>query len=378
MNNGVVNGFMNFYNGQGLIIQIFIIVLLTAIVHFFVTLAFKRLKVRAEKTHTTWDEALVKAVNAPAAALIWFLGISYAIDIFRSHGDNPAIFNAIGPLREIAVIGLIVWFVFRLIKQLEWGYLNPKGDVQRKADATTVAAIAQILRAAVFITAVLVAMQTFGFNISGLLTLGGVGGIVIGFAAKDMLANFFGGLMIYFDKPFKVGDWVRSPDRNIEGTVEQIGWRLTRIRTFDKRPLYVPNMIFSTISVENPSRMLNRRIKTNIGVRYDDATKIGVIVADVKKMLQEHPEIDTDATLIVNLVEFGASALSFMVYTFTKTTNWIKFQEIQQDVFLKIIEIISSHGAECAFPTTTVHVPEGLNLNSPNPTQTHSLTAEIN
>ena len=80
-------------------------------------------------------------------------------------------------------------------------------------------------------------------------------------------------MFVYLDRPFAVGDWVRSPDREIEGTVENIGWRVTRIRTFDKRPLYIPNSIFSQIAVENPSRMSNRRIKETIGIRYDDASK---------------------------------------------------------------------------------------------------------
>ena len=157
------------------------------------------------------------------------------------------------------------------------------------------------------------------------------------------------------NRPFKVGDWIRSPDKPIEGTVEYIGWRVTRIRTFDKRPLYVPNGSFLTISVENPSRMTNRRIKTNVGIRYQDAEKMDTIVDDVKSMLMKHPEIDTNQTLIVNMVEFGASSLNFMVYTFTKTTNWVKFQEVQHDVFLKILAIIDSHDAECAFPTQTLY-----------------------
>ncbi len=354
--------FLSFYNGQGLAIQIFIIALCTATVHFFVVLFLNRLRKQVQKTKNNWDEAVINAVSTPLGFLIWIVGIFYAIDIISIHGTNIALFKAIVPLKEVVVIFLLTWAILRIIRELEKSFLKPRHKTHKALDKTTVSAVAQILRAAIIITAVLIAMQTFGYNISGLLTLGGVGGIVIGFAAKDMLANFFGGLMIYFDKPFKVGDWVRSPDRNIEGTVEQIGWRLTRIRTFDKRPLYVPNSVFSTISVENPSRMLNRRIKTNVGVRYDDATKVGIIVADVKAMLLNHPEIDTEATLIVNLVEFGPSSLNFMVYTFTKTTDWIKFQEIQQDVFLKIIDIIAGHSAECAFPTTTVQIPEGIQL----------------
>ncbi|MBT8448944.1 MAG: mechanosensitive ion channel family protein, partial [Gammaproteobacteria bacterium] len=165
-------------------------------------------------------------------------------------------------------------------------------------------------------------------------------------------------LMVYLDKPFKIGDWVRSADRQIEGVVEYIGWRQTRIRTFDKRPLYVPNAVFTTITVENPSRMLNRRIYETIGIRYEDAGRMGQIVSKVKDMLLNHPEIDTESTLIVNFNEFAASSLNFFVYTFTKTTNWIEFHEIKQDVMLKIIAIVEESGAEMAFPTQTLHFAE--------------------
>ncbi|MCL4106580.1 UNVERIFIED_CONTAM: hypothetical protein GTU68_009714 [Idotea baltica] len=199
-------------------------------------------------------------------------------------------------------------------------------------------------------------LQALGVSISGLLAFGGIGGIAVGFAAKDLLANFFGGLSIYLDRPFTVGDWIRSPDQEIEGTVEDIGWRLTRIRTFDQRPLYVPNAVFSQVSVENPSRMLNRRIHETIGVRYEDSHKLDTIVAQVKTMLENHPEIDLSRTLIVNFVSFGPSSLDFFIYTFTKTTNWVKFHQVKQDVLLQILGIVHDNGADVAFPTTTLHM----------------------
>ena len=117
---------------------------------------------------------------------------------------------------------------------------------------------------------------------------------------------------------------------------------------------------FSTIAVENPSRMENRRIRTVVGLRYADAQKVAVILKDIETMLRSHPEIDTRKTLFVHLIEFGPSSLNFLIYTFTKTTDWVRFQAIQQDVFLKILEVIHGHGAKCAFPTTTVHIPEGI------------------
>jgi len=179
----------------------------------------------------------------------------------------------------------------------------------------------------------------------------------VAFAAKDLLAYFFGGMMVYLDTPFRIGDWVSSPDRSIEGTVEHIGWRLTCIRTFDQRPLYIPNAMFTTVVLENPSRMFNRRINEKIGIRYDDWQKMPGIVAQVKQMLIDHEELETDSrTLIVNFDSYGASHLEFFIYTFTKTTQWVRYHEIKQDVLMKIMAIVNEHGAEFAFPTRTLHL----------------------
>ena len=192
--------------------------------------------------------------------------------------------------------------------------------------------------------------------LAGHHALGGVGGLAVGLAAKDLLANFFGGLTIYMDRPFSVGEWIRSPDKSIEGTVEYISWRHTRIRAFNKNPIYVPNAVFTTIVVENPSRMSHRRIKETVGVRYDDFAVVAPIVDDIRSMLKSHPEIDATQTLIVNFTQFAASSLDIMVYTFTKTTVWVDYHVVKQDVLLKIGTIIERHGAEMAFPTQTLHI----------------------
>ena len=214
----------------------------------------------------------------------------------------------------------------------------------------------KLLRATVAITGTLLVLQAFGVSVSGVLAFGGIGGIAIGFAARDLLANFFGALMIFLDRPFSVGDWVRSPDRDIEGTVEDIGWRLTRIRTFDKRPLYLPNSIFSSLAVENPSRMYNRRIYETIGLRYDDIGSMEGIVTGVREMLQQSDEIDQQQVLMVNFVTFGPSSVDFFIYAFTKTVDWQTYHEVKQGILLNIAQIIERHNAEIAFPTQTLHV----------------------
>ncbi|NNC55574.1 MAG: mechanosensitive ion channel family protein, partial [Pseudomonadales bacterium] len=212
------------------------------------------------------------------------------------------------------------------------------------------------------------------WNIDGTawLASAGVIGIAVGFAAKDLLANFFGGLMIYLDKPFMIGDWIRSPDQDVEGTVEHIGWRQTRIRTFDKRPLYVPNATFTQISVENPSRMQNRRIKETIGVRYADAAALADITRDVEKMLKAHEDIDSSQTLMVYFDKFAASSLDFFIYCFTKTTDWQTFHAVKQDVLFKVLEVIEAHDAEVAFPTRTIEMQQ---LSGPGEENTNNAAA---
>ncbi|HEY9148015.1 MAG TPA: mechanosensitive ion channel family protein [Gammaproteobacteria bacterium] len=344
-----------------LVLQVFLVVFGTLLLDFVQKRVLKRVLRRVESTRVLWDEALYHAAIRPLSALIWLLGITFAAEIVGKQTD-AAIFAVVTPVREIGVITLVTWFVFRFIQRMEQTIFIKAEREGRHVDPTTVDAISKLLRLSVIITAVLVGMQTLGFSISGILAFGGVGGIAVGFAAKDLLANFFGGMMIYLDRPFAVGDWIRSPDRNIEGTVEKIGWRLTSIRTFDKRPLYVPNSTFTSIAVENPSRMSHRRIYETIGIRYEDAAKMGTIIDEVRAMLETHPEIDASQTLIVNFNEFAPSSLDFFVYTFTHTTNWVRFHEVKQDVLLKIIQIIEENGAEIAFPTSTLHMPDGLRL----------------
>lgn len=301
-----------------------------------------------------WDELFLKSIRTPLRLLIWVVGLSLLLEIFSRNG-LPVSTDAGTEIRRFGAILIVAWGLLRFVSSAERFFTTP-GRGRRQVDRTTADAIAKLVRLVVVILAGLTVLQSAGVSISGILAFGGIGGIAVGFAAKDLLANFFGGLMVYMDRPFRVGDWIRSPDKEIEGTVEYIGWRLTRIRTFDKRPLYVPNATFANIAVENPSRMSNRRIYEHIGVRYDDAAKVKQIVDGVREMLRAHPEIDTRQTLIVHLNRFGPSSLDFMVYTFTKTTNWVKFHEIKEDVMLKIADIIFSHGAEFAFPTQTVHL----------------------
>jgi MscS family membrane protein len=333
----------------------FVVILVALLVDFVQRRVFRQLEKRADKTRNLWDDAVINALIRPVSLLIWIFGISLAAEVAFRQGDR-SLLQYVAQVWQIGLIVSLTWFLLRLARGVERNILLTADKSPESVDATTVDAIGKLVRISIMITAALVILQELGVSVSGVLAFGGIGGLAVGLAAKDMLANFFGGLTVYLDRPFKVGDWVSSPDRTIEGTVEQIGWRQTTIRTFDKRPIYVPNATFSTITVENPSRMSHRRIYETIGIRYDDVEKTADIVDAVKTMLQNHPEIDTSQTLIVNFNSFAPSSLDFFVYTFTKTTNWVKYHEVKQDVMLQIESIIREAGAEIAFPTSTLHL----------------------
>lgn len=332
----------------------FIVIFLTLLANYVARILLLRIEKKLTQTETPWDDALIVSLRSPLTIAIWVYGFSYVFK-FVEQETQSGFFTRVDDFTQIIIIFLLGRFLFVFSQQVEKNLLNPS-DPEKKADETTVSVLGRLARISIIITMALIIMQALGYSISGVLAFGGVGGIAIGFAAKEMLSNFFGALMIFLDKPFSIGDWIRSPNQDIEGTVEEIGWRVTKIRRFDKRPLYVPNAAFTSISVENPSRMTHRRINETIGIRYSDLHRMKAIVDDVKAMLQSHDEIDSTQTMIVNFNAFSASSLDFFFYTFTKTTNWIHFHEVKQDVLLKVADIIVAQGAEIAFPTSTVHL----------------------
>lgn len=339
--------------------QTFVITLLTFSIAFIARLILKHLAKKTTLTKNKWDDGIIQAAMGPVNLAIILIGLAFAVEPYPEQDGGSYLIDIIPLIRELGLIVLLAWFLVSFIKQAENILIYP-GEGQQGIDETTASALSKLLRISVIVSCVLIIMQSLGYSVSGVLAFGGIGGIAVGFAAKDLLSNFFGAVMIHLDRPFKVGDWIRSPDKEIEGVVEDIGWRLTLIRTFDKRPLYVPNAIFTQISVENPSRMTNRRIYETIGVRYQDADKLPVIIEQVKTMLSEHPELDQDLVQITNFNHFAPSSLDFFVYVLTKTTDWVRFHEIKQDVMFEILSIIDANGAEIAFPTSTLHIESNL------------------
>ena len=312
----------------------------------------------SQKTNTVYDELILFSIKTPSTYLIIFGYIFVITDYFNKNEVLNLSFSLSSAVFSLIVI-IISWSLLRGLNyylQLKPFTKNLSSEDDITLITETYEIVVRILKILVVVITALIIMQEIGLSISGLLAFGGVGGLIVGLAAKDLLSNFFGGMMIFFDRPFRVGEFIKSPDRNIEGIVEKIGWRLTVVRTFSKNVLYIPNTAFSSIIVENATRMSNRRINETIGIRYDDLNKMTDIIKDVNNVLESNPDIDQTQKAKVYFKSFSASSCDFFIYAFTKTKDWEEFLRIKQDVLLKVAEIIEQHNAEIAYPTTTVFI----------------------
>ena len=344
-------------------LMVFLIVLLALMLDFMQRRLMKRLGKVVTGTSNLWDDALFNAAVRPFSLLVWLIGITLAAQLIPAREEGGLLnVDLIIQIRQLGVLYAIAWFLYAFVGNIESNIVENARRGEREIDQTTINALGRVVRIAIVVTAILVGLDTLGFNVAGLMAAGGIGGLAIGLAAKDMLANFFGGVTVYMDRPFSIGDWILLKEKGIEGVVEEIGWRQTTIRKFDKRPVYVPNAVFTTASVENPSRMTNRRINETIGLRYKDIARMEDITAAVREMLVKHPEIDEQQTLMVHLNTFSQSSVDFFIYCLTHTVNWQHYHEVKQDVLLQISEIVEAHGAAIAFPTRTVELESNSGL----------------
>ena len=325
------------------------LLVLAVIVHIALSFVLKQITKHSGNTKTQIDDHLIRAISAPLKVLIWYGWLYLSLRELTSEIQS---IGQIVSYISITPVFILTWGILRLISSVENFMLESEGSF----DKDSVRLFARLMKILFVFAIILGVAQFYGYAISSILTLGGVGGIVVGFAAKDMLANVFGGLMIQMDKPFSTGDWIRTSDRSIEGVVEKIGWRMTRIRTFSKNPVYVPNGIFATIPIETPSRMTNRQIYEVIGIRYDDIAQMESIIEKVQTLLANNKHIANDQPCRVYFDVFNASSLDFVIWAFSSDTEVGEFKKMKGKLLLDIAQIIADHNAEIAYPTQTLHI----------------------
>lgn len=299
---------------------------------------------RMETRQEIWRILFIKSLYPPLQTLLMTLLAAIALQLLDHYiSITPYILPF---FKQILIPLTALWFLLRFIRESE-------KSLQRFShgmDPTTIKATSQFVRVTALLAGLLMILQSFGIPLAGVLAFGGVGGIAVGFAAKDLLSNFFGGLMLFLDRPFKLGETIRSDAPTFEGIVEQIGWRYTRIRTLERTPLFIPNSIFSTIALENLSRRGNRKIQETFHLRYEDLSILPSLIHTLNQVLHHSPLIDPTRPAYVRLAHIGPLSLEIEVQTYTRATEPLEFQQAQEELLLQLLTTIHQSGAQHSYP----------------------------
>jgi MscS family membrane protein len=315
----------------------------------FTLFIIKTAEVFVKNTKTGFDDALLEILVEPIRFSFIVLGY-YLASTFLEF-DNVVNNNII----VTSYVFIVFWIMFVSIEKLDNPIKNFSKRFGQELYQEIGTFIVKGLRLFIFILGFVAILQVWGINVSAFLASLGLGGLAFALAAKDTAANLFGGLTILADKSLKLDDWIKVGD--VEGVVEDIGLRTTKIRTFEKSLITLPNQILANKPVENFSKRGIRRIKCRIGLTYSTPKHTIVkIVEDIKILLQSHSKIAQNETMLVRFDEFEASSLSVFVYTFTNTANWNEYLEIREDINLKIIDIVEKNESSFAFPTQSIFI----------------------
>jgi MscS family membrane protein len=320
-----------------------------------------RLIALAEKTETEADDVASAAIVNPLGLILPVVGIYLAVRTMLS--ARPEWVVTSDKIFMVVSVLVITWTLFKLADALTILLNELAAKTDSKLDDQVVPLVRKALKIFMAILAFILIAQNLGYSVSGLLAGLGIGGLALAMASKDTLANLFGSIMILIDRPFHVGDWITFPGG--DGVVEEVGMRSTRIRTFAKTVVSIPNQALANATVENHSLMPKRRIKFTLGVTYESTVdQVRGLVARIEEYLKSNSDIDQEF-MLVKFTTFNDSSLDIFVYCFTVTTDWTKHLSVKQDVNLKIMSLVEEMGMGIAFPTQTVHLVDESELPAP-------------
>ena len=334
-----------------IIIAIGIIVLFRIFSGTFSYMIIKIFKIKSKKAKEIKESAFYK----PLKVFFIILGIYLAIVFLR------------GPLQINEQVMDIVTKAFQMISVIEIavGLANSftsktilgkklRKSLSEKMDDTVFEFVLKIVRVLIYIVAIFLVLTILEINLTGLIAGLGLGGVIVTLAAQDTAKNLFGGAMIFVDKPFAVGDWIQVD--NYEGTIEDITFRTTRIRTFENALVNIPNAMIADASVTNWSKMEKRRYKTNLCVELNTPLeKLELLKTRIEKMLQERESVYDDS-IIVRFDQITDNGINILIYTYTNSVDYASYLKEVEDINIKIMKILKEENVKLAYDTKTVYV----------------------
>ncbi|HHB95223.1 MAG TPA: mechanosensitive ion channel family protein [Campylobacterales bacterium] len=324
--------------------------------NMFTKLVIKILHPLTKKTKTFYDDRVLSALKEPISFSFIIIGVNlfFSLLFINTHFVKTMI--------NTMIIYNIFWVIYELTHALRAIVYKFTSRFNPELSHEMGNFILNIIRGIILFVGLGSILQLWGINVAGLIAGLGIGGLAFALAAKDTASNLFGSIALLLDKSIRIGEWIRID--GVEGVVEDIGMRTTKIRSFEKSLITLPNQAIANTHIENFSRRDIRRIKMNIGLTYDTTSQqIEKIITDIRDMLKNHEGISQTSTMLVNFTTFNDSSLDILVYTFTNTANWANYMNIKEDVNIKIMKIVEDNGSSFAFPSQSVYI-ESMPQNS--------------
>ena len=317
----------------------------------FARFILPKLRHMTSLTATSLDDELVDAFEHPLRFAIVATGLYFALRYSPTQIAGAEWLESI--MRSIVIITF-----FRGLYNLSdttYGIFDKVIQKNKyELDPDIVGMLSTFLKLVIVGLGFAVLSKEWGYDINGVVAGLGIGGLAIALAAKDSLANIFASIVIVVDKPFSIGDWIKTA--TIEGVVERISFRSIGIRTFDQALVYVPSALLAITAISNYTRMGKRRIRFTFGLTYDATQEqITHISSDLTQYLENHPRVLTDG-LVVRFDSFGDSSLNVLVQCFTDALDLLGYQEVKENINFMIMELTEKHGGSLAFPTRTVYI----------------------
>ncbi|TDK59206.1 mechanosensitive ion channel family protein [Bacillus salipaludis] len=332
-------------------ISIGILLLFILFRNLFTKYVFQLILKLAKKTPTDFITQICLSFERPLGWFFIIFGLYLAMDYFPYIDQHNTFFLKF--LRSMVIV-LITWGLFNLSSPTSGILISVNEKINNKIDLILIPFISRAIRVIMIAISLSIIGQEFDYDVNGLVAGLGLGGLAFALAAKEAVGNLIGGIVIVTEKPFSIGDWILTP--SVEGIVEDINFRSTKIRTFSQALVTVPNATLANEAITNWSRMGKRRISFDLGLNYRTTKEqIQRVVHRIEFMLNNHEEIHPE-TVMVAFDHYNESSLDVLVYFFTNSTVWAEHVKIKHEINLEIMGILEEEGVEIAFPSRTIYV----------------------
>ncbi|MBB5172258.1 mechanosensitive ion channel family protein [Texcoconibacillus texcoconensis] len=317
----------------------------------FTTYIYKIVLKLSKKAPSDVFRQVLVSFERPLRAFFIVIGIFAALNYL----PLPEVVDAgmIKLLRTVVII-LIGVGLYELSSSSSQLFVRVGERFNIEVDQILLPFLSKLVRFALIAFIISIIASEWGYDVSGFVAGLGLGGLAFALAAQDSISNFFGGVIIITEKPFTLGDWIEAP--SVEGIVEDITFRSTKVRTFAEGLVTVPNSTLANESITNWTKMGKRNITFDLGVTYDTPKeKLEGCVEKIKELLKTHEAIDQEL-IIVRFNHFHESSLNIFLYFFTKTTAWEEHLQVREEINLKILKILEDEGVSVAFPSRSIYL----------------------